>query len=165
MCVRPLLLGLLLPLLLGACGKDSYLTGATGPEASVAFGEGVEILPPGDSVIRRFADFTPIEHHGRPAIGLPTLVGSDLVGEPELYGYRLVGTDGFYANMPGKEYGDNSWDQLSLGHLDLTDFRVLFETERDPNLRKGHNVKWLIRIELLRAIDVDRRARSAGPRR
>jgi hypothetical protein len=31
---------------------------------------------------------------------------------------------------------------------------VSFETERDPSLRKGHNVKWLVRVEVLRSIDV-----------
>lgn len=142
-------------LALAACGKDSYITDSPGPEASVEFGDGVEILSPADTTIRLFADFTPITWQGRPAIPLQTLVGSDRVGEPELYGYRIVGTDGFYANMPGKGYGDNTWEQLRIGVLDLNEVRVLFETERDPNLRKGHNVKYVIRVELLRSIDVD----------
>jgi len=137
------------------CGKDSYITATPGPDATVEFGDGIELIAPGDTLIHWFEDFEPITYQNRPALRLRELVGDELVAQPELYGYRLIGIDGFYANMPGKGYGDNTWEQLLIGYLDLSDFRVIFETERDPNLRKGHNVKWLIRVELLRSIDVD----------
>lgn len=123
------------------------------------FGEGVEIISPADTTIRLFATFDPVIWQGRQAIPLQTLVGSDRVASPTLYGYRLIGTDGYYANMPGKGYGDNSWDQLRIGYLDLTQLRALFEAGRDPNLRQGHNVKFVVRVELLRSIDVDWGAR------
>ncbi|MBP6875493.1 MAG: hypothetical protein KBD56_05440 [Candidatus Eisenbacteria bacterium] len=136
-----------------ACGKDSYISETLGPNASVEFGDGVEIISPSDTLIRLFADFEPIAYQGRPAIRLDRLVGG-VVDHPDMYGYRFIGTDGFYANMPGKGYGDNTWAQLSIGYLDLADVRLLFETAQDPNLRKGHNVKYVIRVEVLRAIDV-----------
>lgn len=144
----------LITVALSGCGKDSYVTEPEGLNAAVQFGEGVEIITPADTVIRFFDEFTPTTYQGRPAILLEDLVGEDLVEFPDLYGYRLVGVDGYYPNQPGKEYGDNTWDQLAVGYLDLRDIGVLFETEQDPALRKGHNVKWLIRVDVLRAIDV-----------
>ena len=139
---------------LSGCGKDSYLTEPEGPVVSVEFGEGIEVITPSDTLVRFFEDFTPVTFQDRPAILLRNLVGEDVVEFPDLYGYRFVGVDGFYANMPGKGYGDNTWDQLTIGYLDLTDVRIVFETERDPNLRNGHNVKWLVRAEVLRSVDV-----------
>ena len=145
---------LLLILVLAGCGKDSCLTGPEAIVTAVDFGEGIEVVTPGGTLVRRFDDFAPVEFRGRPAIPLQDLIGVDAVDHPNLYGYRFIGTDGFYPNQKGKGYGDNTWEQLRLGHLDLTEVRVLFETEQDPNLRKGHNVKWLIRVEVLRSIDV-----------
>ncbi len=146
---------LLSALVAGGCGKDSYISEPESIAAEVEFGSGVEIVTPTQTVPRYFADLDTITHNGRPAVGLRDLIGSDLLASPDLYGYRFIGTDGFYANMPGKKYGDNTWGQLEIGYLDLIDIHVLFETERDPNLRKGHNVKWLIQVQALRSIDVD----------
>ena len=140
--------------ILAGCGRDSHIADPLTTETSVEFGDGIEVLTPADTLVRRFADFTPVTVNGRPAIPLRQLVGDSVVPRPDLHGYRFIGTDGFYANMPGKEYGDNTWDQLALGHLDLVDFRVVFQTELDETLRKGHNVKYLIRVEVLRSLDV-----------
>lgn len=145
--------GLLL-LALAGCGHDSYITESPGIQTTVEFGEGIEVLAPTDTLIRRFDDFSTTTYNGRPAILLRHLIGDDLVASPDLYGYRLYGTDGFYANMPGREYGDNTWAQLGYGYLDLVDFRVVFEKDQDAMLRNGHNVKWLIRAELFRSIDI-----------
>jgi len=136
------------------CGKDSYIPETSGPIAQVEFGDGIEVVTAAGTLIRHFADYTPVRYNGRPAIPLQDLIGADSVEFPDLHGYRFVGTDGFYANMPGKGYGDNTWSQLAIGYLDLVDIHVFFETALDPMLRKGHNVKWLIRVEVLRAIDV-----------
>jgi hypothetical protein len=140
--------------MLVGCGKDSYIPETSGPVAQVEFGEGIEVVTPTTTLVRLFADYTPITYNGRPAIPLQDLIGTDSVPFPDLYGYRFIGTDGFYANMPGKGYGDNTWSQLAIGYLDLIDVHVLFETALDPMLRKGHNVKWLIRVDVLRSIDV-----------
>ncbi len=140
--------------MLAGCGRDSCIPETTGPVAQVEFGDGIEIVSPAGTSVRLFADFTPMTYNGRPAIRLRDLIGSDLVTAPDLYGYRFIGTDGFYANMPGKSYGDNTWSQLGIGYLDLVDIRVLFEAALDPMLRKGHNVKYLIRVDVLRSIDV-----------
>lgn len=139
---------------LTGCGRDSYVVEAGGPESMAVFGEGIDVAAPTGTVVRLFADHVPITHNGRPAIPLQELIGANVVPYPELYGFRLIGTDGFYANMPGKGYGDNTWQQLALGYLDLVDVHVVFETAQDPMLRKGHNVKWLIRAEVLRALEV-----------
>ncbi len=141
-------------ILFSGCGHDSYVTDPDIPQASVEFGDGIEIFTPTDTLIRYFEDFTPASYQDRPAVELQELIGGDIVTHTDLYGYRLIGVDGFYANQPGKEYGDNTWDQLGIGWLDLMDIKVIFETERDPTLKKGHNVKWLIRVEVLRSIDV-----------
>jgi hypothetical protein len=154
MKTRIAIIAVIFALLFSGCGKDSYITETERPTVSVEFGDGVEITTPTTSVVRLFSDFTPGTYQGRPAILLRNLIGADLVEYPDLYGYRLIGTDGFYANMPGKDYGDNTWAQLSRGYLDLVNIQVQFETETDPNLRKGHNVKWLILVELLRSIDI-----------
>jgi hypothetical protein len=145
---------ILASLAVAGCGKDSYIPEPTTPVAQVEFGEGIEVVTPSGTVVRRFADQAQVTYGGRPAIPLQELVGTDAVSFPELYGFRFIGTDGFYANMPGKRYGDNTWSQLGIGYLDLVSVRVVFDTARDPMLRKGHNVKWLIRVEVLRSIDV-----------
>ena len=139
---------------LSGCGRDSYIPETSGPVAQVEFGDGIEVVAPAGTTVRIFADSTPTTYNGRPAIPLQELIGADVVTHPDLYGYRFIGTDGFYANMPGKGYGDNTWSQLGIGYLDLVDFRVLFETALDPMLRKGHNVKYVIRVDVLRSIDV-----------
>jgi len=141
-------------LLASACGKDSYFTDPAPPTTQVEYGEGVEVVTPTATLVRLFADFAPESREGHPAIPLQALVGADAVSDPVLYGYRLIGTDGYYADMPGKRYGDNTWAQLAIGYLDLATLRVVFATEQDPMLRKGHNVKWLIRVDVLRSIDV-----------
>lgn len=145
---------LMTSLTLAGCGKDSYLPEETTAPSQVEFGEGIEVVTPSATLVRRFADRPQVTLNGRPTIRLQELIGSDAVSFPDLYGFRLIGTDGFYANMPGKRYGDNTWSQLGLGYLDLIPVRVVFDTARDPMLRKGHNVKWLIRAEVLRSIDV-----------
>ncbi|MBU1699452.1 MAG: hypothetical protein KJ831_04835 [Candidatus Eisenbacteria bacterium] len=152
--LRPQMRIFLLLLFFSGCGKDSYLSESAGPTASIEFGEGIEVVTPHETVLRIFDDFTPTTHQNRPALPLRELVGEDAVVKPDLYGYRFIGTDGFYPNMPGKGYGDNTWAQLQYGYLDLADIRVDFDTERDPELRNGHNVKWLIQVQLLRSIDV-----------
>ena len=144
----------LLVVVYAGCGKDSYFNESAGPAATVELGEGIEVITPADTLLRFFDDFTASTFQDRPAIPLQDLIGVDAVESPVLHAFRLIGTDGFYANMPGKGYGDNTWTQLSVGYLDLIDFGVVFQTELDPMLRKGHNVKWLIRVEVLRAIDV-----------
>jgi hypothetical protein len=141
-------------LVLAGCGKDSNIADPLTTQAPVEFGDGIELVTPADTLIRFFEEFTPVTINGRPAIPLRQLVGESVVPRPDLHGFRFIGTDGFYANMPGKEYGDNTWEQLALGHLDLIDFRVVFQTELDESLRKGHNVKYLIRVEVLRSLDV-----------
>jgi hypothetical protein len=138
---------------LAACGKDSAITEAAGPTVEIEFAEGVEIHTPSDTLARYFDNFAATAYQGRPAIALRELLGG-VVAQPELYGYRFIGTDGYYANMPGKEYGDNTWSQLGIGYLDLIDIRIAFDTDADPALRKGHNVKWVIRVDVLRAIDI-----------
>jgi hypothetical protein len=144
----------LLAVLLPGCGKDSCISEPEVPQTAVEFGEGVEIITPSERVVRLFGDFTPTTFQGRPAILLRDLVGQDIVADPDLYGYRFMGVDGFYANQPGKAYGDNTWEQLAIGYLDLHDVGVVFQTELDPSLRKGHNVKWLVLVEVLRSVDV-----------
>ncbi len=139
---------------LAGCGRDSYIPETTGPVAQVEFGDGIEVVTPAGTWVRLFADHVPSAHNGRPAIPLQDLIGADVVSFPDVYGYRFIGTDGYYANMPGKGYGDNTWAQLGIGYVDLVDVRLVFETARDPMLRKGHNVKYVIRVEVLRSIDV-----------
>ncbi len=155
MRLKKLLLVLSLVLILcGGCGKDSYITRTAGPEVSVEFGTGIELVTATETCPCLFDEFPATTFNGHPAISLKDLIKPGLVAYPELYGYRFIGTDGFYANMPGKGYGDNSWSQLSFGYLDLTDFSVIFQTQHDSNLRNGHNIKWLIQIQLLRSIDI-----------
>ncbi len=136
------------------CGKDSYISEPDVPQVTLEFGDGIDIITPSGKTVRYFDDFAPATYQGRPAIPLQQLIGGDTVTYPDLYGYRLIGVDGFYANQPGKEYGDNTWSQLGIGWLDLMDIKVIFETERDPTLKKGHNVKWLVLVEILRSIDI-----------
>jgi hypothetical protein len=140
--------------MLAGCGRDSYIPETSGPVAEIEFGDGIEVVTPAGTSVRLFADYTPATYNGRPAIPLRDLLGTDVVPFPDLYGYRIIGTDGYYANMPGKGYGDNTWSQVGIGYLDLVDYRVIFETTLDPMLRKGHNVKYVIRVEVLRSIDV-----------
>lgn len=155
--VRVALGGACLVAVLGAlagCGRDSFIPETGGPVAQIEFGDGIEVVTPAGTSVRLFTDYTPTTHNGRPAIPLQVLLGADVVPYPDLYGYRFIGTDGYYADMPGKGYGDNTWSQLGIGYLDLIDVRLLFETTMDPMLRKGHNVKYVIRAEVRRSIDV-----------
>jgi hypothetical protein len=141
-------------LTVAGCGKDSCIPEPSSPAAQIEFGEGIEVVTLSGTLVRRFTDYSRVTYNGRPALPLQTLIGTDAIPFPDLYGFRFIGTDGFYANMPGKRYGDNTWSQLGIGYLDLVSVRVVFDTVRDPMLRKGHNVKWLIRVEVLRSIDV-----------
>jgi hypothetical protein len=83
------------------------------------------------------------------AIRLSDFVDSTMTDYPEIYAYRIIGSDGFYAAKKGSP--DNVWEHMQKGYLKLSNRRAAF----DPSLglMGRYYVKDVASIELLRKID------------
>jgi len=74
-----------------------------------------------------------------------------IIKYPEIFVYRIIGSDGFYAERKG--YGDNTWYHLQHGYLRLDTKLAIFEDGLE-GIVKGHGVKDVAEIEILRKINV-----------
>jgi hypothetical protein len=83
------------------------------------------------------------------AVKLSDLVDTTLVTEPDNYTYRIIGTDGFYANVKGSP--DNTWEHIQDGYILLSTMAVSF----DPSLEliSRYNIKDAAEMKILRKID------------
>jgi hypothetical protein len=82
-------------------------------------------------------------------IRLADFVDSVITVYPQIYAYRIIGSDGFYAAKKGSP--DNIWEHMQKGYLKLQTRGIAF----DPSLglSKRYHIKDVVTIELLRKID------------
>lgn len=99
--------------------------------------------------IRYFDLMEKIIFEGDEAIRLSDFVDSTMTDYPQIYAYRVIGSDGFYAAKKGSP--DNVWEHMQKGYLKLNDRRATFESSL--GLEGRYYVKDVASIELLRKID------------
>ena len=99
--------------------------------------------------IRYFDIMEKVIFEGDEAIRLSDFVDSTMADYPQIYAYRVIGSDGFYAAKKGSP--DNVWEHLQKGYLKLNDRRATFESSL--GLSGRYYVKDVASIELLRKID------------
>jgi len=91
-----------------------------------------------------------VTFEGKEVIRLSDFIDSAVTVYPDIYAYRVIGSDGFYAAKKGSP--DNTWEQIQKGYLKLSDRRVTFEPSL--GLEGRYYVKDVVSMELLRKIDV-----------
>ncbi len=105
----------------------------------------------GDRTFTRYFDLLEkVNYEGSECISLADFVDSVVTVYPQMYAYRIFGSDGYYPAKKGVP--DNVWEHMQNGCLNLSTRGVVF----DPSLglpRKYH-VSDVVSIELLRKIDV-----------
>lgn len=105
----------------------------------------------GDRTFIRYFDLHErVTYEGSECINLADFVDSVVTVYPQVYAYRIIGSDGYYPAKKGVP--DNIWEHMQNGYLDLSTRGMVF----DPSLglpRKYH-VNDVVSIELLRKIDV-----------
>jgi hypothetical protein len=99
--------------------------------------------------VRYFDLMEKVTFEGGEAIRLSDFVDSTMTDYPQIYAYRVIGSDGFYAAQKGSP--DNVWEHMQKGYLRLSDRRATFES--DLGLAGRYYVKDVVSIELLRKID------------
>jgi hypothetical protein len=99
--------------------------------------------------IRYFDIMEKVIFEGEEAIRLSDFVDSTMTDYPQIYAYRIIGSDGFYAAKKGSP--DNVWEHMQKGYLRLNDRRATFESSLELSGR--YYVKDVASIELLRKID------------
>jgi hypothetical protein len=99
--------------------------------------------------IRYFDIMEKVTFEGVETIRLSDFVDSTMTDYPQIYAYRVIGSDGFYAAKKGSP--DNVWEHMQKGYLRLNDRRATFESSL--GLLGRYYVKDVASIELLRKID------------
>ena len=99
--------------------------------------------------IRYFDLMEEVIFEGDEAIRLSDFIDSTMTDYPEIYAYRVIGSDGFYAAQKGSP--DNVWEHIQKGYLKLSDRRATFD--RSLGLMGRYYVKDVASIELLRKIE------------
>lgn len=126
---------------------------------SIAFGCSRPIKPKsafitvklGDMTFTRYFDLMPkANFEGDEAIRLSDFVDSVVTERPQIYAYRVIGTDGFYARLKGSP--DNVWEHMQRGYLKLSNRRAAFD--QSLGLEGRYYVKDVAGIELLRKIEI-----------
>jgi hypothetical protein len=104
----------------------------------------------GEVTFTRYFDLMPkVDFEGGEAIRLSDFIDSAITRYPQIYAYRLIGSDGFYPAKKGSP--DNTWDQIEKGYLKLGDRRSAFDASL--GLPGRYFVKDVVSIELLRKIE------------
>jgi hypothetical protein len=138
-----------------ACSDQS----PTGPNTDDAF---LMVYFEGDSTRVELADLLWFDVDGQTAVSLEALVDTAMIPMYEdkdeilydaraLYGYRIVGEDGFSASQRG--YLDNTWEQMTLGYI-LTGTRNVIFPKTAIDLPGAYNVKATRRVYVERKFDV-----------
>jgi hypothetical protein len=91
-----------------------------------------------------------VDFEGDESIRLSDFIDSVVTELPEIYAYRVIGSDGFYAALKGSP--DNTWEHMQKGYLKLSNRMSTFESSL--GLMGRYFVKDVASIELLRKIDV-----------
>jgi hypothetical protein len=126
---------------------------------SIAFGCSRPIKPKsafitvnlGDMTFTRYFDLMPkADFEGDEAILLSDFIDSVVTERPQIYAYRVIGIDGFYARLKGSP--DNVWEHMQRGYLKLSNRRAAFD--QSLGLEGRYYVKDVAGIELLRKIEI-----------
>ncbi len=129
-------------ILFAGCGKDTSPAGAkeTYP-FTVTFDT--------NSSVVNLDELTKYTIENEETVKLSELVDTSIVTEPYNYAYRLIGEDGFYANIKGSP--DNTWEHIQAGFIVLSKMSVSF----DPSLEliSRYNIKDVAEMKILRKID------------
>jgi hypothetical protein len=105
----------------------------------------------GDRTFTRYFDLMPkVDFEGDESIRLADFIDSVVTEHPQIYAYRVIGSDGFYAALKGSP--DNTWEHMQKGYLKLSNRMSTFESSL--GLMGRYYVKDVASIELLRKIDV-----------
>ncbi|MBU0510053.1 hypothetical protein KKH27_14610 [bacterium] len=153
----PFCLFLALILMIG-CDTDNDNNSDTPPST-----EHVWVVLGDDSVQMMLRDLPKITVEGEEAIRLnefvtttlvPNLVVNDTVfyDYRALYGYRIVGEDGFSAH-DNRGYADNIWAHFHLGYMLVSNRRAIFPDD-SIDLAGAYNVTGMRFIRLYRKFDV-----------
>jgi len=141
-CNLFLAVSFLVLILFTGCGEDTSPAGAkeTYP-FTVTFGT--------NSSVVSLSELTKYTIENQEAVKLSELVDTSIVTEPDNYAYRLIGEDGFYANIKGSP--DNTWNHIQAGYIVLSTMNVSF----DPSLEliSRYNIKEASEMKILRKID------------
>jgi hypothetical protein len=105
----------------------------------------------GEVTFTRYFDLMPkIEFEGEECVRFSDFIDSVVTERPQIYAYRIIGSDGFYPAIKGSP--DNVWEHMQRGYLKLGNRRATFEPGLD--LAGRYFVKDVVSIELLRKIEV-----------
>ncbi|MFC1542037.1 hypothetical protein ACFL50_06270 [Candidatus Latescibacterota bacterium] len=129
-------------LILSGCGDDKSPTGSN--ETYM-----IAVSTESDSTNVDLADYQIVTIEGEDAVKLSGLVDTEIYTEPNNYVYRLIGSDGFYANMKGSP--DNIYDHLKSGYIVLSTMWVTFDTSL--GLINRYNIDDVAELKILRKID------------
>jgi hypothetical protein len=99
--------------------------------------------------VRYFDILDKVTFEGEEVIRLADFIDSTMTDFPEIYAYRVIGSDGFYAAKKGSP--DNIWEHMQKGYLKLSDRRATFDASL--GLAGRYYVKDVAGIDLLRKID------------
>lgn len=132
---------------LTGCGKDN----STNPPDESEF----SVLVALDTMVieKDFADMTPVTFEEESAIRISDFI--DITVEEDtlyqLYAYRIIGSDGFYAHTsPG--YPDNSWEEIQMGYLLTANRNAVWEPSLE--LASRYFVDDVDTIRLIRQFDI-----------
>lgn len=104
----------------------------------------------GDLTFVRYFDLLEkVTFEGDEAVRLSDFVDSIITIYPQIYAYRVIGSDGFYAAKKGSP--DNVWKHMQKGYLKLNNRKAAFD--RSLELEGRYYVKDVASIELLRKIE------------
>ena len=104
----------------------------------------------GEATFTRYFDLMPVsDFDGDEAIRLSDFIDSVITRRPEIYAYRVIGSDGFYAALKGSP--DNVWEHMQKGYLKLSNRKAAFD--QTLGLPGRYSVRDVASIELLRKIE------------
>ncbi len=104
----------------------------------------------GETTFTRYFDLMPIsDFEGDEAVRLSDFVDSVITRRPEIYAYRVIGSDGFYAALKGSP--DNVWEHMQKGYLKLSNRKAAFD--QSLGLPGRYSVRDVASMELLRKIE------------
>jgi len=99
--------------------------------------------------IRYFDPVQKTTYEENEVIRLSDFIDSAMTDYPQIYAYRIIGSDGYYPAKKGVP--DNIWEELQKGYLKLNTKEVVFDSTL--NLPRKYNVNDVVTISLLRKIN------------
>lgn len=104
----------------------------------------------GDLTFTRYLDLMDrVEFDGEQAVRFSDFIDSAITVRPQIYAYRIIGSDGFYAALKGSP--DNVWEHMQKGYLKLSDRKANFD--QSLGLSKRYFVTDVASVELLRKVE------------